>query len=479
MKRLTKSILLLPLLGLAVSTMGFSLIGPFKNGAAPNDWQAAGFGGQPAGLGYSLGGGVGGLMFPLEGYRGNVPVLPYAFDESFLRYFGNDGVTAVSNAFKILNDLPPFTTMSHDLSEFPWDSKQAVRFNQQFQTLGLEDVKSLTLAAIIEHMGLAKPERFVWSLRSRITFPTITNYATIMMNYDPVATFQPSRYVNGILYSFLIEDAIGPMGGEWASAVEFYRSDPYYLPYSAVAGGLGSSDDEFGSQPGVFTVSGLGPGEYYTGLSRDDIGGLKFLYGTNNMVTELLLADVTGGQPTGNAGSPWAPFFGSTNVFLNATNAIFSTNVLGTNLIRQGLRPGANKIVFKQVQFDSLLGQIFNPVTNKYTDTVISNSTPIIQPVQRASVQPDILFLVQDLGLVRGVPVSFRRTDTTGWQNNDPINGFSNLGGPGVITPQVQMLYSDLLPYFLNFQPFSLDEISAASSFIWGSFYGTTNAPII
>ncbi len=479
MKRITKTILLLPLLGLALLTMGFSLLGPFKSGPAPNDWQARGFGGRPAGLGYSLAGDGGGPMFPLEGYRWNVPFVTYAFDESFLRYFGNDGVAAVSNAFKILNDLPPFTSMSRDLSEFPWDSKQAVRLNQQYQTLGLEDIKSLTLAALVEQMGLAKPERFVWSLRSRITPPNNTNYSTIMLNYDPVATFQSSRYVNGILYSFLIEDAIGPVGAEWASAVEFFRADPYYLPYSAVAGGLGTSDDEFTSQPGVFTVSGLGPGEYYTGLTRDDIGGLRFLYGTNNMVTESLLTDVTGGQPAGNAGSPWGIFFGNTNVFLNATNAIFNTNVSGTNLIRQGIRPGVNKMTFKQVQFDSLLGQIFIPVTNKYTDTVIATNRPVIQPVQRASVQPDILFLVQDLGLNNGIPVSFGRTGAGGWQNNDPINGFSNLGGPGVITPQVQIFYSDVLPYFINSDPFSLDEISAFSSFIWGTFDGSTNAPII
>src|SRR5216117_1860675 len=115
MKRLSKTILLLPVLMLALLTMGFSLIGPFKAGPAPNDWQARGFGGRPAGLGYSLAGDIGGPMFPLEAYRWNVPFITYGFDESFIRYFGNQGIAAVSDAFQILNDLPPFSSMSSNL----------------------------------------------------------------------------------------------------------------------------------------------------------------------------------------------------------------------------------------------------------------------------------------------------------------------------------------------------------------------------
>src|SRR4051812_12111309 len=84
MKRLTKNtFLLLLLLLVGIVTMGFSLIGPPKNGGNPNDWQARGFGGRPAGLGYTLGGDIGGPMNQLEGYRWNVPIITYAFDESF------------------------------------------------------------------------------------------------------------------------------------------------------------------------------------------------------------------------------------------------------------------------------------------------------------------------------------------------------------------------------------------------------------
>jgi len=145
----------------------------------------------------------------------------------------------------------------------------------------------------------------------------------------------------------------------------------------------------------------------------------------------------------------------------------------------QGIRPGINKFVFQRVNYDSLLGQTLIPVTNLFTDSVITNGQLVIQPIQRSTVQPDILFLVQDVGVnaISGIPNLSTRTDTTGWQNNDPINGFSNLGGPGVIVPQVRITFTDVLPFLVNFQPNFLDD--SGSSFIWGSFDGTTNAPII
>src|SRR5206468_2128832 len=99
--------------------------------------------------------------------------------------------------------------------------------------------------------------------------------------------------------------------------------------------------------------------------------------------TERLLPDVVGGQPGGgNSGdSPWTPFFNSnTNVFLGATNSLFVTNAVGTNgLLVQGIRPGVNHITFKQVDFDSGLGQQLIPFTSQFTDTVITNGRVVIQ----------------------------------------------------------------------------------------------------
>jgi len=76
-------------------------------------------------------------------------------------------------------------------------------------------------------------------------------------------------------------------------------------------------------------------------------------------------------------------------------------------------------------------------------------------------------------------PASQITADTTGWANNNLINGQSSFNGPGVIQPQVRIFYSALLPFFFNSDPGTLDDEFQFGSFVWGSFDGSTNAPVI
>src|SRR6185436_12619220 len=108
---------------------------------------------------------------------------------------------------------------------------------------------------------------------------------------------------------------------------------------------------------------------------------------------------------------------------------------------------------------------------NTYNDLVISNARPVIQPIQRFLTQPDILFSAEDLGLAAMlVPVLTARTDTTGWQNNDPLNGNAAQGGPGVIQPTapgtsfIRIRFSDQLPYFSNTNPGSTEDDAFSSA---------------
>jgi hypothetical protein len=480
------------LIACLVSDAGaFALRGPLKNGAngAPIPWQGDGFGGRPNGLGYELQGDNGGPMNPLEMYRWNVPVITYAFDSSFLRYFGTNGVNAVDQAFAILNALPPASAMSPTLSEFPLDAK---RQNQTASTLGLLDVKSTTLAIMLEQMGLSNPERFVWGLRDRRTGNGFTNYSVIQLNYDPV-TIQESRYVNGVLYNYRIFDDIGPIGGEWASAVEWYQLDPLYQPYSSVVSGQTHGDFELGSSPddNSFVASGLNTGEFFTGLTRDDAGGIRFLLSTNNIVVESLLPDVSsaGGSSavTVTGGSPWTPFppFGTnsmgTNGPANPTNVVVNQ----TNIVQVALRPGLDKITFRRVSYDSLLGTTFTPITTRYTDRYVHPTTGRIvqQRAQRVVQQPDFLFAVDDLGTspITALPFTYFATGADGWSNNVALNTQvigAALGGPGVITPGNLIVFSDLIPFFANDVPGGQDADSFPS-LIWGSFDGSDRPPVV
>lgn len=465
MKRfLQRTILLIMALGLPAGVSAFSLLGPLKAY-------------QVGALSYDLAGDIGGPLNPSEGYRWNVPVVTYAFDASFINYFGSNGITAVEQAIAVLNALPPFSQITNDASQLYIRGEpvpfETLRVNFQAQRLGLRDVKSTALHFLVEEMGLAEPERWVWALRGRntetIAGQTFTNYNVINLNFDPI-TRQPTPFVNSAKYNYIIDDPIPPSNR--ADAEE--TSDPLAFTFSSVAGGF------------------LFAGTFYPGLTHDDVGGLRWLYSTNNLAVDQTLPTVSG-RIQGARLSPWSPVvLGATNQ--TGTNIVTGTNVAGSNLtfVVQALRGGVDRVRFQRVNFDSLLGNTFFPVTNAYTDVFITNSRPVRQNLQRVITTPDILFVVEDLGIDADLfPFLSARTDTTGWINNDPINGVGNQGGPGVIPPGVIIRFTDQLPFFLNTSPGVItgppdpDDptgIGIISSFIgnlWGSFDATTNAPII
>ena len=455
-------ILMLALGGLLWQAGAFSLLGPYKT------WQV------PA-IGYNRPGDIGGPMTPSERYRWNVPSITYAFDQSFINYFGSNGIAAVEEAIAILNNLPPASAITNDGANLYVNGdvvpREVLRRNYSLEAAGLLDVKSTALSLLLEELGLARAKRWVFALRGRATETingvTFTNYAVVKLNYDPI-TLRPSSYVNGTLYSYVIRDPIrDPLGGDYADATEF-SVDPTSFDVGAVA-----------ENPPP-------PGHFFIGLSHDDVGGLRFIYDPNNFANESLVTNVVGGSPLGGD-NPWLPYLGATNatnIFLTGTNAFFNTNIFGSNLVVQGLRPGINKLFFDRVNYDSLLGQTFTSITNRYTDTYLSNAVFVSQPVERVLNQPDILFVSTDLGLIPPglAPWLNARTGTGGWQNNATLNSnmpTNTLGGPGVIPPPVRIMFTDQLPVLLNQNPFFVDEASASVSAIWGSFDETTNAPII
>jgi len=487
MNRIARYSLCLLLVSGSIQTgQAFTPLGPFKgggggvgtNGGVADGWQAAGYGGLPDGLGYTLLFDIGGPMFLTEAYRFNVPTITYAFDESFIRYFGTNGMFAIDKAFKILNSLPPCSQMSPDLSEFPAEETREI--NNTAQALGIHDIKSFALMILMEELGLANPQRFVWGLRSRVILAGVTNYAVLPMNYDPV-TYRWSPYVNGVLFAYRIVDpATNQLGQSWASAVEIPLGDGAFVDRrTPVAARRGHSDlflEDQGVNGLVPINTGLLAGHSLTGLTRDDVGGLRFLLLTNNVVTETLLPGVTAEFRL----PPWTPVTtnaGTTNV-VGGTNAVGGTNLLGTNFIQQALRGGVDKLTFQRVNYDSLIGLGFVIITNKYQDNFVTNRRPGFQKVQRVIVEPDILFLSEDIGLFQAAPLSYTRTGTGGWLNNNAANGRANQQGPGVIAPPMRITFTDNAPYFVKIaeSPFGshLDI-----PFVWGSFDASTNTPII
>jgi hypothetical protein len=252
---------------------GFGLGGPLTpNTTQPDGWQV------PT-IGYELGGDVNTPKNIGEEYRRNTPVMYYAFDANFYDYFGPEGATGVGNAFAILNALTNVDNYSRTLAEFPLESRSQ---NYQAQALGLLDLKSVTLGLMAEQLGLIDPIRYSWTLRNRLVgpggCPNDVDYNVVQRNFEiapsSLTQLQYSPYVNDVLYTYqILEFCTGP--NPLAIALP-YSVDPLADTYSPVAS---------------YVSGALGWGDFYTGLTRDDVAGLRYLLTTNNVNWETPAAE--------------------------------------------------------------------------------------------------------------------------------------------------------------------------------------------
>ena len=376
-------------------------------------------------------GDIGGPMDIGNGYRWNVPVVTYGFDQSFLDYFGTNGVAAVAGAIQFLNNLPPASQMA--FTNFPLNSR---RFNYNAESQNLVDLKSTTLAVLLEQMGLAQPTRYVFVLKqwtSEFLDPpfegeddwfdwAIPEYI-VQRNFDP-ETLSATSYVNGNLYDAYIQET------GYSQDMVISPVNPESSPnYSAVADCNSANNYEFGG--------------YYMGLTEDDVGGLGYLYSTNNVNFENLLPGVDASAPT------------------------------RVPIVNGALRPGIDKLTFIPQPTDPSTGK-FLTMTTPYTDTYIINGLAMQQQVQRVISQPDILFCAAASGASGGFSI-VDRTGTTNWINNAALNGNPTNGGPGVIQPQVKIAFTKIAHVL---SPLN-DESVVDYPFLWGSFDGTTNPPIV
>lgn len=410
--RFSTSIMGLGLLGafLAITApcaRAFSLLGPY----APWMDEAKSFR-QP-------GRDIGGPMNIGEGYRWNAPVVTYGFDASFLEYFGSNGVAAVEGAIDVLNNLPPASQL--DPADYP---TQVIRVNSQAASQGLIDLKSVTLFLLLEHLGLAEPERFTFCLRNSVRTTNGFQDAVIQRNFDPI-TLQPSSNLNGTAW---VNSVWHSDDSSRADAIES-AADPGQPANSAVADGI--SD----------------PGQFFVGLSRDDVGGLRHLLRTNAVKYESLLPGVRG---EGINASSWVDGAG---------------------------RPGVDKITFVRHSFDALLAR-FLPMTNQFADHYLTNGAVQQQHVERVVSQPDFLFAAADIQTGEPAVVRFARTGTSNWVNNAALNGTPTAAGPGNIQPPATITFNKLGTVWAAAGP-GADDHPDNQTVRWGTFDSTTNAPVV
>src|SRR4051812_48988700 len=179
---------------LVQTTFGFALLGP------RDTWQVSALGYDPQG---DLGD-LGGPKNLGEEWRWTYPEITYAFDDTFINYFGVNGIQAVEDAInlynrELTNSLQRLS--DDDLRRKPRDTK---RVHPTAQALGVLDLKSYTMGMLAEQLGLAGAVRWTWAIRDRQIFTgQVTNYLVIQRNFDPFS-LKPSRYVNGHKWTYFI-----------------------------------------------------------------------------------------------------------------------------------------------------------------------------------------------------------------------------------------------------------------------------------
>ena len=283
---------------------GFSLLGPLPPDPGGEPWQVVT-------IGYNLGyeehrlpgepewlGDIGGPHNLGEGYRRNVPILYYAYDQSFDQgdFFGLQGPAAIDGAFNILNAFTNVDQYSPGLTEFPLN---ALHYNYTAESLYLTDIKSVTLHLLVEQLGLADPARFSWTLHDRdpgTACPLTVTYLVVQRNFDGTSpasqqTLVYSPYVNDTLLSYFIEEWCGnPTPPPWSATTVVYATDPENPQNIPVAADTSEQSEEFDFGPDSFyklpTIYGLQIGSYYNTLTRDDVAGLRYLMTTNNADVE-------------------------------------------------------------------------------------------------------------------------------------------------------------------------------------------------
>lgn len=442
----------------------------FSLGGPPASWMTAD-------MGYDA---IIGPMTPGEGYRFNTPVVVYGFDQSFIEFFGAEGVAAVEGAIKILNDLPAASSL--DPGSYPTST---TRINHSARGLRLYDVKSNVLALLLEQMGLTSPERFMWSLR-QVNRPNefTRNFLTIRRNYDPF-TVLPSSFINGSLYTFQIV----PIGPDLWEAEEI-SIDPAEPNISVVGYAGGGLVDERVSR--LHSARGL----FFSGLTQDDVGGLRYLYHPGTVAVEQLptgttlrttraVDEVSSGGGGGQGG--WTPIYGVGVVTDPNGGGTGNTNTVA--VVDTAVRRGVDKVTFVRGDINNpILSEFTRPVVVRYSDSYSTNGVAgqfKSQNVERTLTAPDIIFTASDLGNAGGglpVPVATLNvfTHVNFGRLNSAAPGVGPLG-PGINQGgvlQINLARIGLAELNSNVTD-NLTEEEGLTSFMWGSFDGSTNAPIV
>jgi len=222
-------------------------------------------------------------------------------------------------------------------------------------------------------------------------------------------------------------------------------------------------------------------GRYFTGLTRDDAGGLRYLYHPANRNYESAPAGSFRGSVSASTGgasasleSPWTVADSSNQIGTTAVGTTGTSNTL--QLVNLAVRAGVDRVRFIKVNLDPVLRQNARQAAVTYPEVISSNGVVTRQVVSRLIARPEILISARDLGVLDNyAPVAFEFSPVTFQNTGATLDAAAE--GPGTIEPISSYTFSKLGVYSLHIG--NTDEQDGQPGNIWGSFDGSTNAPIL
>ncbi|MFM7803566.1 MAG: hypothetical protein ACKPGK_03615, partial [Verrucomicrobiota bacterium] len=343
----------------------------------------------------------------------------------------------------------------------------------------LLDLKTQLMSQIMANLGLTSPERWCWSIRGRAADPI--RYSVVNFNYDPVSG-RPSRYINGTLYSYVLRDIFNDAGARIfsdAREIPVDSANPNVSLASFVSVASFATSDERVSRA-------IDPiGRYFTGLTRDDAGGMRYLYHPLNRNYEQapvgsfrgsVASAGGGGGASASLESPWTIASVGQTVGTTAVGTPATTTTNTLQLVNQGVRAGVDRVRFVRVNVDPVLRQNARQAAVTYPEVVSSNGVVIRQVVSRVLARPEILIIARDVGLRDGyIPIGSAPAPLTFQNTGSVLDGSAE--GPGIVEPISGYTFSKVGVYSLNIG--NSDEQDGQPGILWGSFDGSTNAPVL
>jgi len=218
------------------------------------------------------------------------------------------------------------------------------------------------------------------------------------------------------------------------------------------------------------------PGILYTLLTN-------VIYTTNLITSASTNALLNTNLVTTSTNSSFSTTMSLITWYTNYTYVTYTVNCAQT-ANATGLYEGIEGVQFVREDYDSLLGQFFQPVTNGYSMNAVTNSQVFKQHFDRVVAAPEILMTAYDDVAANTFNGTVTRS-TPNWDESQLVAG--GLAGPGVIDPNSNFQFNGNGSAFWNGYDVNdfltpgivYGETTEVPSLAWASFDESTNDPVV